>query len=72
MKKGKNEEFGLAMDTRPDPSATPNLFAPVKPLSFSNLQSCALTTELQLQPGFFLLDKCHVTFIITIQLCKVG
>ena len=38
MKKGKNEEFGLAMDTRPDPSATPNFFAPVKPLSFSNTE----------------------------------
>lgn len=38
MKKGKNEEFGLAMDARPDPSATPNLYAPVKPLSFSNTE----------------------------------
>jgi hypothetical protein len=38
MKKGKNEEFGLAMDARPDPSSTPNLYAPVKPLSFSNTE----------------------------------
>jgi hypothetical protein len=38
MKKGKNEEIGLAMDARPDPSATPNLYAPVKPLSFSNTE----------------------------------
>jgi hypothetical protein len=38
MKKGKGEEIGLAMDARPDPAATPNLYAPVKPLSFSNIE----------------------------------
>ena len=35
-KKGKGEDIGLAMDARPDPSATPNLYAPIKPLSFSS------------------------------------
>lgn len=38
MKKGKGEEIGLAMDARPDPSATPNLYAPVKPLTFSSTE----------------------------------
>ncbi len=40
VKVGKNKtkegEGGLAMDARPDPTATPTLYAPLRPLSFNN------------------------------------